>query len=65
MSLWTRKEAYDFLDTRFHMDKMSETERERLIDELCAMAHRPWCRANLRSSMPVYGADCTCDAEAA
>lgn len=59
--LWTREEAYAYLDTRFYMASQPDDVNEKMIDDLCAMAHRPWCRTNLAGSMPDYGADCTCD----
>lgn len=59
--LWTREEAYEFLDTRFHMDKQPAENNEKLINDLMAMRHRPHCRTHMASIAPEYGEDCTCD----
>lgn len=61
--LWTREEAYAYLNDRYHMDKLSESAREKMISDLMSMGHRPWCRVQMAESMPNYGSDCTCDAK--
>ena len=59
--MWTREEAYDFLDTRYYMSEQTDEHNEKMIDDLCAMTHRPWCRTHMAEIAPNYGADCTCD----
>lgn len=63
MSLWTRDEAYAYLNERFRMEEASPEEAEAMISRLMAMKHRPWCRRHLRGIAPEYGSECTCDGE--
>lgn len=61
MGLWTYDEAWEFLNTRYHLKEMKDDVVEEMVRNLMAMKHRPWCRTHMADLMPNYGSECTCD----
>jgi hypothetical protein len=62
--LWTREEAYDYLNARYHLDELDKKTADNMVSTLCSMTHRPWCRTHLQivpTMAEEFGTDCTCD----
>jgi hypothetical protein len=56
----SRTEAWDYLNDRFYVDKLSHDVFEEYMRALMDVKHKPWCRTRLREAFPNYGSDCTC-----